>query len=268
MLPSSPWSAYQLRQFKKLYRQVQRLKHSTAKDPDKRAAKQEDVRAAHRTYLEQAEALLARVRATRVQLVLSKFPAVLFEEIDLYLSDAERQIDQIRRRVLWAQTTSRNSPCFPIADEMMHLAGGHPRARAHLTCVLDQVTLNDRLCGKSIKGLLGTGAAPLTSPPLRISADRPADACLAAPEVSSLAHPGHPTGQTAIRLIALQGSPAHRSSSGAGIRSFCWGQFAVRQPNPHRTFQSRQRSRIMNNIIWLVGAVVIVLFVLGYFGLR
>ncbi len=48
-------SAYQLRQFKKLYRQVQRLKHSTAKDPDKRAAKQEDVRAAHRTYLEQAE---------------------------------------------------------------------------------------------------------------------------------------------------------------------------------------------------------------------
>jgi hypothetical protein len=34
-------SAYQLRQVKKLYRQVQRLKHSTAKDPDKRAAKQE-----------------------------------------------------------------------------------------------------------------------------------------------------------------------------------------------------------------------------------
>jgi hypothetical protein len=26
--------------------------------------------------------------------------------------------------------------------------------------------------------------------------------------------------------------------------------------------------RIMNNIIWLVGAVVIVLFILGFFGLR
>ncbi|HWR91074.1 MAG TPA: hypothetical protein VN300_01555, partial [Desulfobacterales bacterium] len=119
-----------------------------------------------------------------------------------------------------------------------------------------------------VKGLLGSGVAPLTSPPLRISADRPADACIAPPELSSLAHPGHPTPQTATRQIALHGSPAHRSSSGAGVVLFLWGQLAVRQQDPHRTVQSRQRSRIMNNIIWLVGAVVIVLFVLGYFGLR
>jgi len=31
---------------------------------------------------------------------------------------------------------------------------------------------------------------------------------------------------------------------------------------------SRIKESVMNNIIWLVGAVVIVLFVLGYFGLR
>jgi transposase, IS5 family len=109
-------SAYQLRQFKKLYRQVQRLKHSTSKDPDKRAAKEENVRAAHRTYLEQAEALLVRVRETRVQLVLSKFPAVLFEEIDLYLSDAERQIDQIRRRVLLGQTIPHEEKVFSLFE--------------------------------------------------------------------------------------------------------------------------------------------------------
>lgn len=30
----------------------------------------------------------------------------------------------------------------------------------------------------------------------------------------------------------------------------------------------RQRIHIVNRIIWLVGAVVIILFVLGYFGLR
>jgi len=107
-------SAYQLRQFKKLYRQVQRLKHSTSKDPDKRAAKQQDVREAHRTYLEQAEALLVRVRETRVHLVVSKLPAVLFEEIDLYLSDAERQIDQIRRRVLLGQTIPHAEKVFSI----------------------------------------------------------------------------------------------------------------------------------------------------------
>ena len=109
-------SAYQLRQFKKLYRQVQRLKHSTSKDPDKRAAKQADVRAAHQTYLEQAEALLVRVRETRVQLVVSKLPAVLFEQIDLYLGDAERQIDQIRRRVLWGQTIPHEEKVFSLFE--------------------------------------------------------------------------------------------------------------------------------------------------------
>ena len=107
-------SVYQLRQFKKLYRQVQRLKHSTSKDPDKRAAKQADVRAAHRTYLDQAEALLVRIRETRVHLVVSTLPAVLFEQIDLYLGDAERQIDQIRRRVLWGQTIPHEEKVFSL----------------------------------------------------------------------------------------------------------------------------------------------------------
>lgn len=36
-----------------------------------------------------------------------------------------------------------------------------------------------------------------------------------------------------------------------------------RMPNPRR-----QRTSIVNRIVWLVGAVVIILFVLGYFGLR
>jgi hypothetical protein len=31
---------------------------------------------------------------------------------------------------------------------------------------------------------------------------------------------------------------------------------------------SRQRTSIVNRIVWLVGAVVIILFVLGFFGLR
>jgi hypothetical protein len=107
-------SAYQLRQLKKLYRQVQRLKHSTSQDPDKRAAKQEAVRQAHQAYLEAAEALLARVRATRVHLIVCAVPEAFLEEIDLYLGDAERQIDQIRRRVLLGQTIPHSEKLFSI----------------------------------------------------------------------------------------------------------------------------------------------------------
>ncbi len=40
------------------------------------------------------------------------------------------------------------------------------------------------------------------------------------------------------------------------------------QARPASLFQSKQRNGIMNRIIWIVGAVVIVLFVLGYFGYR
>jgi len=107
-------SAYQLRQLKKLYRQVQRLKHSTSQDPGKRAAKQEEVRAAHRAYLEAAEALLARMRETRVQLIVCAVPEAILAQIDLYLGDAERPIDQIRRRVLLGQTIPHGEKLFSI----------------------------------------------------------------------------------------------------------------------------------------------------------
>lgn len=54
-------------------------------------------------------------------------------------------------------------PCFPVADEVMHLAGGSSRARAYLTSLRDQVTSSDCVCGEEIKGLLGNGVAPLIS---------------------------------------------------------------------------------------------------------
>lgn len=42
----------------------------------------------------------------------------------------------------------------------------------------------------------------------------------------------------------------------------------MRRPDPLPLLQRRQGSNTVNRIIWLVGAVVIVLFVLGYLGLR
>jgi hypothetical protein len=38
---------------------------------------------------------------------------------------------------------------------------------------------------------------------------------------------------------------------------------AALEPNPRQ-----QRTSIVNRLVWLVGAVVIILFVLGFFGLR
>jgi hypothetical protein len=41
-----------------------------------------------------------------------------------------------------------------------------------------------------------------------------------------------------------------------------------RRQTQTRRFQAAKRNASMNRIIWLVGAVVIILFVLGYLGLR
>jgi hypothetical protein len=40
------------------------------------------------------------------------------------------------------------------------------------------------------------------------------------------------------------------------------------QTRPDSPVSIQGRSGIMNRIVWLVGAVVIILFVLGFFGLR
>ena len=94
-------SAYHLRQFQKQYRVIQQRKHSTSHDDAQRAAPPADLPAAHAVSLEQAEGSLARARQTGTHVL--RVPGVWPWEVaalDGYLAPAERQIDQIRRRVL------------------------------------------------------------------------------------------------------------------------------------------------------------------------
>ena len=113
----SEWrqSAYNIRQFKKRYRHVQRLRHSTSKDAVKREARQGEVKEAHRACLDQAKRYLVRARATRFHLhAVCKTPAALLAPLDAYITHAERQIDQIRRRVLFDQLIPHHEKVFSI----------------------------------------------------------------------------------------------------------------------------------------------------------
>ena len=66
---------------------MQQLKRSTAKDEAKRQARQEEIKEAHRAYLEQAEGYLERARTTRLQLVIGcGVPALLLQELDGYMA--------------------------------------------------------------------------------------------------------------------------------------------------------------------------------------
>lgn len=108
-------SAYLLRSFKKNYRFIQKLKHSTAKDEAKREAKQNQINEAHQTYIDQAETYVLRARATRQRLNREHgVPTPLLADLDAYLIHAERQIDQIRRRVLQGERIPHEEKVFSI----------------------------------------------------------------------------------------------------------------------------------------------------------
>lgn len=107
-------SAYNLRQLKRLYRQAQKLKHSTSKDEDKREEKQAQMRDAHRIYLDSAQAYLDRARDTRQQLKRIVLLDVCLAELDEFMAHAARQIDQIDRRVLQGQSIPHEEKVFSL----------------------------------------------------------------------------------------------------------------------------------------------------------
>lgn len=115
-LPGWRQDAHHLRKFKKAHRRIQKLKHSTSKDEQKRQAKQEQIQQAHRDYLGQAETLLGRVRDTRQQLAALPAVPLRLAELDDYLKHAERQVGQIRRRVLEGETIPHAEKVFSIFE--------------------------------------------------------------------------------------------------------------------------------------------------------
>lgn len=115
----SDWrqSAYNIRQLKKAYRRVQQLKRSTSKDEAKREARQAEIEQAYRDYLALAGEFLARVRDTRAMLHIGcSLPAAMLAELDQYSADSERQIDQIRRRVLNGERIPHAEKVFSIFE--------------------------------------------------------------------------------------------------------------------------------------------------------
>jgi hypothetical protein len=59
--------AYNIRQFKKKYRKVQKLKHSTSKDENKQKIKENEIRQEHENYLNPAKDYMNRAKQTRPQ---------------------------------------------------------------------------------------------------------------------------------------------------------------------------------------------------------
>lgn len=116
-LPGWRQHRYHLRQFKKQYRIVQRLKHSTSKDEIKQQRKEQEIKDAHRAYLDLAEGYLKRAEQTRQQ-ISPHDPLCIARLIVLneFMEHARRQIDQTDRRVLRGERIAHDEKVFSLFE--------------------------------------------------------------------------------------------------------------------------------------------------------
>ncbi|TKB23740.1 ISNCY family transposase [Desulfopila sp. IMCC35006] len=114
-LPGWRQYRYHQRLFKRQYRIVQRLKHSTSKSESKRKQKEQEIQDAHRTYLDLAEGNLTRADQTRQQ-ISPHDPLLMIWLIELnkFMQHGRRQINQIDRRVLQGKRIPHDEKVFSL----------------------------------------------------------------------------------------------------------------------------------------------------------
>jgi len=107
----------EIRKVKQLLRQVQRLKHSSAKDEGKKKVREKAIIAAHEDYLRVARDLLQHVEKT-VQEIQQKHRGSKDKllKIEEFINHAQRQIQQIERRVIRGETIPHEEKVFSIFE--------------------------------------------------------------------------------------------------------------------------------------------------------
>ena len=112
--------AYNTRQLKRLMRSAQNKKRSRAKSPDKQEDNARLVKVAHQDYLDAAQRYLDKARQTIVELDAQGhadfLDLVKKEEIEGFMAHADRQIDQVRRRVIEGAVIGHEEKVFSIFE--------------------------------------------------------------------------------------------------------------------------------------------------------
>jgi hypothetical protein len=118
-LPGWRQSKHNQKKIKKLYRQIQKLRHSTSKNPDKIAEKRRKIIEAHQEYIDIANSMLCRIKhdLQKIQeMKINKFESLL-EKTKKFIKHTERQIDQIKKRVFEGIKISHDEKIFSVFQE-------------------------------------------------------------------------------------------------------------------------------------------------------
>lgn len=120
-LPGWRQGAYLLRETKKAFRNTQKVRPSSSPDEEKRAAKHAQRHETYRAYLNKAREIVEKGKGTVVHLIekgaqSSVETLLLVETLTPWIRDAERQIDQIERRVLQGEVIPHDEKVFSLFE--------------------------------------------------------------------------------------------------------------------------------------------------------
>lgn len=114
-LPGWRQHQHNLRQFKNVYRKLQKLKHSTSKNEDIKASKAIEIKQAYQDYIDLAGLYLVRVKAGILILKdVHKISEVLLTDLHTFSLHADRQIEQIKRRAIQGETIPHDEKVFSL----------------------------------------------------------------------------------------------------------------------------------------------------------
>ena len=140
----STWrqSAYNIREIKKLYRKILKIKRSKPKDEKKKEERDKLIIEAHRTYCDLVESFYEKSKGTLSFLLeTNSIEAVNAYDIAHYMGHAERQLDQIRRRVIGGEKIPHEEKVFSIFEEHTEWISkgkaGVPQELGLIVCVLE-----------------------------------------------------------------------------------------------------------------------------------
>ncbi len=109
---------HNIRKIKRLYRKAQKLKRSTSNDSEKKAKRDQLIIAAHQEYIDVADVYLNKIRNTiKVAMNGGQSGVAIVVILDRFMKHAERQIDQIRRRVVEGETIPHSEKVFSLFEE-------------------------------------------------------------------------------------------------------------------------------------------------------
>ena len=109
-------SVYHCRQVKQAQRRVQKMKRSTSKDPAKKEKRLAQILQAHRDYVDLARRLVVKSEMTLAATVFDPDWTVAIKALEIkgFIGHAQRQMDQIERRVIGGEAILHEEKVFSI----------------------------------------------------------------------------------------------------------------------------------------------------------